>query len=52
MENEEKQPETQEEKKPYQPRPAWQVWGARVGLVVMIIIIVLSYLRLASGDLG
>ena len=52
MENEEKQTEIQEEKKPYQPRPVWQVWGARIGLVVMVIIIILSYLRLASGNLG
>lgn len=52
MENEENKIDTQEEKKPYQPRPAWQVWGARIGLVVMVIIIILSYLRLASGNLG
>ena len=51
MENEEKNIDTQEETKPYVPRPAWQVWGARIGLVVMVIIIILSYLRLASGKL-
>ncbi len=41
-----------EEKKPYRPRPAWQVWGARVGLVIMIISIILYYIHIATGGLG
>lgn len=26
-----------EEKEHYVPRPAWQVWAARIGVVIMII---------------
>ncbi len=26
-----------EEREEYTPRPKWQVWGARIGLVIMII---------------
>lgn len=42
----------QEEKPRYKVRPAWQVWGARVGLVLMIITIVLSYIKIATGGIG
>ena len=27
----------------YKPRPAWQVWGARVGLVVFILGLIMYY---------
>ena len=37
MENEEKQPEG------YEPRPTWQVWAARIALVVFLIGLVLYY---------
>ena len=39
--------ETQPE--PYKPRPAWQVWAARIGLVIMIICVILYYLHIAMG---
>ena len=55
MENEEKQvteaAPVQEEKPKYKPRPEWQVWGARIGLVVMIIAIVLYYIHIATGGM-
>ena len=56
MENEELEltPEAdmeQEPKKGYVPRPAWQVWAARVGLVIMIISIILYYWHIASGGM-
>ena len=35
----------------YQPRPKWQVWAARVGLVVFIIIIIMSYILMARGGI-
>ena len=38
-------------KKPYVPRPAWQVWAARIGLVIMIISIILYYWHIASGGM-
>ena len=45
---EEQTPET-EEKPVYVPRPAYQVWAARVGLVIMIICVALYYWHIASG---
>ena len=38
----------QEEK---QPRPAWQVWVARVGLVLFIVFVVYQYLWVLRGGL-
>ena len=35
--------ELQEEQSLYQPRPRWQVWGARVALVFVIIAVALYY---------
>ena len=40
-------PEVQEEH--YVPRPAWQVWAARIGLVVFLIFLVLYYLNIFGG---
>ena len=51
MDNEEKQSQTQEEKKEYRPRPVWQVWAARVGLVIMIISVILYYIHIATGGM-
>lgn len=33
----------------YTPRPAWQVWAARIGLVVMILAVAIYYLQIAGG---
>jgi len=35
----------------YVPRPAWQVWCARVALVLFIIIVIGQILRIARGGL-
>jgi len=35
----------------YQPRPKWQVWSARVGLVLFIIIVIMSYILIARGGI-
>ena len=40
---------TEQEATGYQPRPKWQVWAARVALVVFIIIVIMSYFRIARG---
>lgn len=45
LENEQPQPQ------PYQPRPMWQVWAARVGLVIVIIAVILYYLQIARGGI-
>ena len=51
MENEEIQNIPEEENKVYRARPGWQVWAARVGLVIMIISIILYYIHIATGGL-
>ena len=33
----------------YTPRPAWQVWGARIGLVVFILFLVMYYALFFRG---
>lgn len=33
----------------YTPRPAWQVWMARIGLVVFIIFLIFYYLNFFGG---
>lgn len=35
----------------YRPRPAYQVWAARVGLVIVIIAVILYYYHIAKGGL-
>ena len=50
MENEElnqQTPDTPTEG--YQPRPAWQTWLARVGLVVFILFLLMYYINLFRG---
>jgi len=33
------------------PRPRWQVWGARIALVLFIALIIMSYVNIAQGGL-
>ncbi len=33
----------------YKPRPAYQIWAARIGLVIVIVAFVLYLLQIASG---
>jgi len=51
--NMEKQPRDMaaEETTAYVPRPAWQVWLARVALVLFLIIVIGQALRIARGGL-
>ena len=53
MENEEKNIAPEEQIEPqsegYQPRPVWQVWAARIGLVVFIIVLIVYYLVYFRG---
>ena len=44
-EHEEQLPQEQ----PYVPRPAWQVWGARVALVLFVLVLILYYLNFFKG---
>ena len=38
-----------EEQETYVPRPAWQVWGARVGLVLFILFVIYQMIHIATG---
>ena len=35
----------------YVPRPVWQIWAARVGLVLFIIIVIAQIMGIAAGGL-
>ena len=53
MENENLENIPQEEQAPeaprYVPRPQWQVWAARIGLVAFLIFLVMYYLIFFRG---
>ena len=38
-----------EETSGYVPRPAWQVWAARIGLVIFIGIVIAQILQIAGA---
>ena len=46
---EEKEELQQEET--YEPRPTWQVWGARIGLVLFILFVIWQIMSIARGGL-
>jgi hypothetical protein len=46
------QPQLEQEQAPkeqYVPRPMWQVWAARIGLVIFIVGLILYYINLLRG---
>ena len=45
------EPEVQEQKESYVPRPMWQVWGARIALVLFLIFVAYQILSIARGGL-
>lgn len=49
MENNQDMPIPEEER--YVPRPLWQVWGARIGVVAMVMLVILYYITIARGGL-
>ena len=54
MENKELQEQDEpavEETPKYIPRPAWQVWFARVALVLFIALIIMYMINIARGGL-
>ena len=40
-----------EEQTGYTPRPLWQVWAARIGLVLFLIFVAYQILAIARGGL-
>ena len=50
MENHKQQNQMQQPSEvEYTPRPAWQVWAARIGLVLFIIVVILYYINISRG---
>ena len=43
--------ENETEAQGYVPRPAWQVWAARVGVVLAIAFVIYQLLAIAGGSL-
>ncbi len=41
----------QEPEEGYVPRPTWQVWGARAGLVIFILFVTYQILSIARGGM-
>ena len=50
MENEHEQDTAPQEQPGYVPRPQWQVWGARILLVLFILILIGYYTNLFRGN--
>lgn len=48
MEDELLEPTEQEEPR-YVQRPWWQVWGARIALVVFVVLLILYYINVGRG---
>ena len=41
-----------EEQQGYVPRPAWQVWMARVALVLFIFVVIYQFMAMVTGGMG
>ncbi len=46
---EEAQPQEEIRQGGYTPRPAWQVWAARIGLAVFILFLIIYYCNIFGG---
>ncbi len=42
---------TAQEQQVYTPRPTWQVWMARIGLVLFIAVVIYYYIAIARGGM-
>ena len=49
MDEQQMNQEQPQEAPAYTPRPAWQLWAARIGLVIMIVAVILYYYHIATG---
>ena len=50
--DEERMEEQTQEQTPYTPRPAWQVWCARIALVIFIAMLIMYYTNIFRGGLS
>lgn len=51
MDDMQQQISPEEENKGYEPRPDWQVWAARIGLVFFILFVIYQIVSVARGGL-
>ena len=51
MENINENAQLEEQAEEYAPRPLWQVWGARIGLVIFLLFVAAQLLQIAGGGL-
>ena len=51
MENNNERQQELPDKPAYEPRPAWQVWCARIGLVLFLLFVVYQLMQIAGGGL-
>ena len=49
---EDKQEIKTEEQPGYVPRPVWQVWAARVALVLFIFVVIYQFMAMVTGGMG
>ena len=49
MEQEFDQQDMQPQEEPHTPRPAWQVWLARIGLVIFVAYVAMYYINILRG---
>ena len=49
MDEQRKENQEQTNESGYTSRPAWQVWAARIGLVVFVIFLVMYYINIFRG---
>ena len=41
----------EEEQQAYRPRPRWQVWVARIGLVLFVAMLIMYYIHMLRGGI-
>jgi len=49
---EDKKENRTEEQQGYVPRPMWQVWAARVALVLFILIVIYQFMAMVTGGMA
>ena len=49
---EDKMENGKQEEQGYVPRPAWQVWGARIALVLFIFVVIYQFMAMVTGGMG
>ena len=51
MDEQRKETEELSQETPYVPRPAWQIWGAWIGIAIVLVGFLLYVYQIATGGL-